>query len=145
MRHNDVNHVFIEELKSFIPKDKDIVTFLEDTLNIGRQSVYRRLRGEIPFAFDEIATVSMRLGISVDEIIGKSQQRGTFIELYLEKDLSKIYSSFADDSLELVRRMGKEDNSSLITITNRLPHAFTLDFDCISRFKYTRPCINNNS
>lgn len=136
MNYSDVGQTFIEELKQYISNDKDLISFLENTLNIGRQSVYRRLRGEIPFTFDEIVAISLALGISVDEIIGKHHQKGTFLELYLEKDLDKIYYSFGLDSLDLVRKMSKSNESGLMTVTNRLPAAFTMDFYYLSRFKY---------
>ena len=136
MDFNDVSNSLIERIKSYFPEDKNVISFLEDTLNLGRQSVYRRLRGEIPFTFNEIITIALYFGISIDEIIGKHHNKGTFLELYLEKDWDKLVYSFALDSLELIRDMSKANESSMISVFNRLPMTLTMDFENISRFKY---------
>ena len=37
---------------------------------MGKEAVYRRLRGEVAFTIDEVALLSKKLGISIDQIIG---------------------------------------------------------------------------
>lgn len=43
-------------------KDRLPPNFLTDTLCIGREAVYRRLRGEVAFTIDEVAQISCKLG-----------------------------------------------------------------------------------
>ena len=136
MDFSGVNRRLIEEINLYLNNEKDVISFLEDSLNIGKQSVYRRLRGEIPFTFNEVITISLNLGISIDGIIGEYNPKGTFLELYLEKNLDKVAQSFAEDSLQLVKEMSNAKESSLTTLSNRLPMAFTMDFEYITRFKY---------
>ena len=36
-----------------------------DTLCIGREAIYRRLRGEVPFTLEEAALISRKLGVVI--------------------------------------------------------------------------------
>ena len=40
----------------------ELITAMKDTLCIGREAVYRRLRGEVAFTIDEVAQISCKLG-----------------------------------------------------------------------------------
>ena len=37
---------------------------------IGKEAIYRRLRGEVPFTLEEAALISRKLGVSLDNVIG---------------------------------------------------------------------------
>jgi hypothetical protein len=52
-----------------IPKEKKIVPYLMDTLKLSKESVYRRLRGEVSFSLEEIAALAGELGFSIDELV----------------------------------------------------------------------------
>ena len=44
-----------------------------DVLDIGKESAYRRLRGEKPFSMEEIYKLSLVLNFSLDEIISNDK------------------------------------------------------------------------
>ncbi|MDR0542681.1 MAG: hypothetical protein LBH19_10815, partial [Dysgonamonadaceae bacterium] len=60
---------FIEILKVTIPERGELYKTLEEILCKEKMSIYRRLKGEVPFTFPEIITISHELNISLDEII----------------------------------------------------------------------------
>ena len=60
----------INEMKDRMPQDQSLASYLINTLCIGKEAAYRRLRGEVAFTLDEIAIISCNLGISIDQIIG---------------------------------------------------------------------------
>ena len=57
-------------MKERIPKGQNLANSLADILYMGKEAVYRRLRGEVAFTIDEVALLSKKLGISIDQIIG---------------------------------------------------------------------------
>ncbi|MDR1653230.1 MAG: hypothetical protein LBS01_06215 [Prevotellaceae bacterium] len=65
----------ISAIQEKIPVHIKPVTYLMDTLDLGRESAYRRLRGEIPFSFEEVALLAQRLEFSVDEIVANKPNK----------------------------------------------------------------------
>ena len=58
----------IEALKEKLPPKTNLANLLMDTLYIGREAIYRRLRGEVPFTLEEAALISRKLGVSLDKL-----------------------------------------------------------------------------
>ena len=52
---------------------------------MGKEAVYRRLRGEVSFTREEVALISRRLGISIDQIIGNHLSDRVTFDLNLFK------------------------------------------------------------
>jgi len=69
MKNNLFQLKLMEEIRKKIPQKNKLVTFLTGLLGIEREAVYRRLRGEVPFSFSEVATICQKLSLSVDEMI----------------------------------------------------------------------------
>ena len=63
MTKNYIVKELINEMKERIPPGQNLANYLTDTLYMGKEAVYRRLRGEVAFTFDEIAVISHNLGI----------------------------------------------------------------------------------
>lgn len=135
-----VNDKLIETIKKYISNDDKIVSRLEDILNIGQQSIYRRLRGEIPFTFEETMKIALNLSFSLDEIIGKYHPKGTFLnmESYLkeEMDFTEVYEDFISKSVDLIHKVGNASDSILITARNKFPPSLLLRFENLTRFKF---------
>ena len=52
-----------------------------DILYLGKEATYRRLRGEVPFTFAEVATISQHMGISLDKIVGADLNDNAIVNL----------------------------------------------------------------
>ena len=48
---------------------------------MGKEAIYRRLRGEVPFTFQEAAVISKELGISLDRIAGVSFSNNAMFDI----------------------------------------------------------------
>ena len=48
---------------------------------MGKEAIYRRLRGEVPFTFQEAAIISKELGISLDRIAGVSFSNNAMFDI----------------------------------------------------------------
>ena len=70
MMTDKLNSGLIESMKEKIPEGANLANLLMDILYIGKEAVYRRLRGEVPFTFTEAAVISQKLGVSLDQLIG---------------------------------------------------------------------------
>lgn len=80
---NYIVNELIAAMKERIPRGINLANYLTDALCMGKEAVYRRLRGEVAFTFDEIAMISCKLGISIDQIIGNHQSNRVTFDLNL--------------------------------------------------------------
>lgn len=55
---NELNTSLIEAVKEKLPLKENLANLLIDTLYIGKEAIYRRLRGEVPFTLEEAALIS---------------------------------------------------------------------------------------
>ena len=68
---NTINESLIATIRSYIQNEKELIPALMSLLNIGKQSVYRRLRNEIPFTLVEASILSIWDFLSMILSIGK--------------------------------------------------------------------------
>ncbi len=59
----------IEQVLRFFPKKADAVAQLSSLLNLGRDAVYRRLRGDTMLTPDELRLLAREFGISLDALV----------------------------------------------------------------------------
>ena len=70
-------------MKDKIPDGVNLANTLMDILYIGKEAVYRRLRGEVPFTLNEASIISKKLGVSLDQIVGISYTNNAMFDLNL--------------------------------------------------------------
>lgn len=75
MAAQSLNELLIQAMESKIPDGTRLANVLIDILFIGKEAVYRRLRGEVPFTLNEAAIIAQELGISLDNTIGTKKQQ----------------------------------------------------------------------
>ena len=92
MKNGIVNEL-ITAMKERIPKGQNLANSLADILYMGKEAVYRRLRGEVAFTIDEVALLSKKLGISIDQYI---QLPTFFPSLFIHLTNTCLSSAFAD-------------------------------------------------
>ncbi|WP_029904967.1 hypothetical protein [Prevotella sp. 10(H)] len=107
-------------------------------LNLGKQSVYRRLRNEIPFTFEEITILSSQIGFSIDEIVGRLNQNNEVAALMKDSKLASLdqYLGSRYKVNQLLERIRKDENSKIIAATNRLPYIYTAAYENLTKMEY---------
>jgi hypothetical protein len=114
---------------------------MQDTLGIGRESVYHRMRGDTSFTVEELAKMSVALNFSVDELLGKvrNDQR-VFFDLTANKqdNLAKMYADMLQQYSSLILQKIKYKNSCLLMAFNVIPSLFLAYFDNLFRYAYYR-------
>jgi hypothetical protein len=69
MNSADLQQVFFANLKNAIPANISMVDEIADILDLGYDSVYRRIRGEKPITIGELKILCDRYQISLDQVL----------------------------------------------------------------------------
>ncbi|MDH6312901.1 hypothetical protein M2137_001686 [Parabacteroides sp. PFB2-10] len=69
MKEVNLNEKLLYLLRTQIPQKKECVAFLADLLRMEKGSIYRRVRGDVPFTLQEAAVIAKEAGISLDQLI----------------------------------------------------------------------------
>lgn len=114
--------IFIEEMKKRLPNGAEMVNVLCEILFKGRESIYRRLRGDVPFTFAEIARISNSLNISLDGILQQSASIVPCSSFYL-RVVDFIHPKEADyadlqDHVDFVDCISQDTESEIAWIAN---------------------------
>lgn len=133
-----LNDIIVLIIRSYIPENVSPVHILTELLNLSKESVYRRLRGQIPFTITEIIEISKHFGFSIEEIINQKY-------FNFEKDIEEDNQSEWQDiditnyqlfsgNVELYKNLHKAKKASSFIVSTRIPVFFTMSFDRITTF-----------
>ncbi len=134
----NIHQNLIATIRSYIPEDKNIGEFLADILRIGKVSVYRRIRGEVPFTLDEVARISSELDFSLDRIIGVKKPKKAIFDLHLlnQSEPSDIYSEALLNYADTLQKMMTSDNFHLRVAINTTSYIFLQNRVELSKFRF---------
>jgi hypothetical protein len=138
MKNEYIHDAFLADVRKKIPQNSKLVNTLVDILFIEKEAVYRRLRREVPFTFQEIAIIAKKLGISLDNIIGvgvnTDKSRPFQLKLTEYLDPNETDYSMINEYIDIFRQTKNEENSETAVISNILPQTLYSGFDYISKF-----------
>ncbi|MDR1516511.1 MAG: hypothetical protein LBS52_00170 [Dysgonamonadaceae bacterium] len=129
--------LLVKRILEGIPSYVKPISYLMDTLDLGRESAYRRLRGEIPFTFEEVSKLSVDLDFSVDEIINEGKTSRTHIDFLLnhpEPDVS--FSQMFRKYIHIVSHVSENEEAEMFASLNRLPLYMISTNDILFKFHY---------
>ncbi|MDL2221816.1 hypothetical protein LJC35_04620 [Parabacteroides sp. OttesenSCG-928-N08] len=135
-----LNNELIGAIKDRILEDRNLATFLMDTLAIGKEASYRRLRGEVPFSFYEAAIIAKALGLSLDQIAGHSVTEAAMFTYNVEHSTNPmayfqlIFKRYSD----IFYYISKDPLATANTATNFVPFTFYFQFPHLSKFMLCR-------
>ncbi|MCD7850549.1 MAG: hypothetical protein LUH63_12945 [Parabacteroides sp.] len=127
---------FIETVKQRVPERGKLTTVIGKILNMEKESVYRRLRGDVPFIFSEIITLARELDISIDSLIPENEEKSRPFQLkmvdyaQLEEEDYKMLEEF----LQGLKKVAFNKNSEVGGALNILPQSFSIGFSKIYKF-----------
>lgn len=136
MRVDKLNADLIRALKLRFSNRKALTCALVSMLHIEKEAVYRRLRREVPFTLAEAATISSKLGISLDYLAGCNSGTGKPFQLALtehENPLTEDFSMLQGLTTLIRRAKGKHEIEAGLA-TNVLPQSVFLNYEYITRF-----------
>ncbi len=83
----NIQELIFESVLEKFEKRSHAVEYLGKILDAGKDSVYRRLRGDTLLTPDEIAIISEKVGISLDQIIFQNSSKVVFSAPTLERSI----------------------------------------------------------
>jgi hypothetical protein len=109
-----------------------------DILGISKESAYRRMRGEIPFSFNEITLLSLDLEFSVDEVIGNNKYNRIFFDLISNSSMKPEESFLAmlQEYYKFTESVCKSENGEMIISINRLNPCLLMKSDALFKLFY---------
>jgi len=132
-----LNKDIVALLQKHYPQTKDLAHYLIDTLDLSKESAYRRIRNEVFFTFEEIAILSLKLEISIDKLIGSNASKA-YLDMplcYAEKP-EDIYKEILLGNIKALKKLHEAQDSMQYSILNRLPYGLITYSEAISKFYY---------
>ncbi|MDH6309605.1 hypothetical protein M2451_001971 [Dysgonomonas sp. PFB1-18] len=134
---NDIFHKnLLNAVRERVPQNKHMAGLLMDILHIGKEAMYRRLRGEVLFSFDEAAAIAMELGLSLDTIIGADDSRNKPFQLKLTEYVNPTPKDYAQMEYYVTAlKVARNDSYTEIgSSANLLPQTLCLNFTYLTKF-----------
>jgi hypothetical protein len=145
-----INCQLIASIKGKITNGESLAKSLETVLGIGKESVYRRLRGEVPFTIEEALRMAEHYGISLDDLspvtVNPQNPRHTLTHLHMVDSFKPIetYYQLLRFTLGFFIEASKDKNLEWYTAANIIPQAFFMDHDNLARFLLYKWMYQNN-
>lgn len=137
MKTEILNNNLLNAVKDRIPQGENLANTLMDVLFIGKEAVYRRLRGEVPFTFLEVATISKQFGVSLDKVVGTSSPDNALFEITQIQYADPMENDYIlfENSLRDLRNVNQDPESEIGSSSNMLPHSFSLKYENLSKVR----------
>lgn len=137
---NPSNKYIEDILREKIRKDDKLVDVIIDTLSIGKESAYRRLRGEVPYTFDDVMKISAKFNISLDSIVGNRRKGAALVNTSIIdiEDPIESYKNYLVTQREIFKELGKRENPKAYLAFNLIPYAFYSSYRVLTRFRLYR-------
>jgi hypothetical protein len=148
MTHNDkIYDALLAQIRSRIPQNAKLVNTLVDILFIEKEAVYRRLRGEVPFTFHEIVTMTKHMGISLDAVIGVESQKSRPLQLKLPDFLNpkKNDMTMIEGQLTTLERITACNDTEMAMLANIIPQNIFPRFDLLTKYVIFKWQYHHNS
>ena len=144
---NELNTGLVNAVKEKLPSKDNLANALMDILYIGKEAIYRRLRGEVPFTLTEAAVISRKLGISLDKMIGVSFRDNAVFDMNTvssEKPFEAYYS-ILEKQVDLFRSVKEDETSEIGTSSNIIPQTLSLKYNMLSKFRLFKWMYQNEN
>jgi len=134
-----LNEKVVSEINRKLPKNTTAVNYLMNLLYLGKESAYRRLKGQIPFTFEEVIAIANDLGFSLDKITGKEKGGRVFFDINtdLTKSFSDLYINSLKSDIKIIKELSSVADLKILSALNRIPLRF-LPFKNLFKFDYLR-------
>jgi len=134
---SDLNKRLVENVLKHIPENKKPVIYLVNTLNISRESAYRRMRGDIPFTVEELITLATKLEFSIDDVYDQEKQNHAFFDYSrMGKGATNFFLIMLKKYNELLEKISYSKKVEIMMAFNMLPPPFYSNFNNLFKFVY---------
>lgn len=113
---------FVSLLKEKNPRG--LVNVLMEIVPLEKEAIYRRLRGEVPFSFVEVATIAAKLSISLDnmsDIVSPYRSKGYHLHIRDYHDLKPVDLNMSREFIKTIHRAAEDPNSEFGIAAHIIP------------------------
>lgn len=139
MKYRYVNERLNTIITERTPKEETTISFIMSLLHLSKESAYRRLRNEIPYTVREVAVLTTKLTISLDELFDAKEEKAP-LRLNLIESASPA-DSYADRLRTVNQLFGTPIQSNpikLLSVSNMLTHGHVFHFPLLNKLRYIR-------
>lgn len=138
MMSKKLNNLFIDMLGNNMPGDVNPAVLIADTLNIGREAAYRRLRGEVLFSFGEAAQLALRLNFSLDRARGTVEAGNIMFQMQFNDFYSTLekYNEILEKDICFFKQIGPESDTVYAVAGSAIPAEYYMRHELMAKFKY---------
>ncbi|MDR3219635.1 MAG: hypothetical protein LBU22_11805 [Dysgonamonadaceae bacterium] len=126
---------FIPEIQDIIPQRGKLAETLAAILEIEKEAVYRRLRGAVPFSFQEITKISLQLGLSLDSIVGSTSSLSKVVNTINFTNLKAEEYKMLDNYIAALRYTETDPDSEIGAVGNTIPASLYVSYEQIYKFQ----------
>lgn len=144
---NELNTTLIEAIRDKLPTKANLANTLMDILYLGREAIYRRLRGEVPFTLAEAAVISRKMGVSLDNIVGVSFSNNAVFDMNVvhHENPFDTYYSIIDKYVQMSQVLKEDPASEMGTSSNIIPQTLSFNHDILSKFRLFKWMYQNDN
>lgn len=136
MKQEIIHDNLLNAIREKVPHEENLASVLGNILCIGKEAIYRRLRGDVPFTLLETALISKEMNISVDSILESVSPKSRPFQLKLTEFFNPLEIDFLmmEGFVDVFRGIDKDSYSECASSTNILPQALYQNYKYLSRF-----------
>ena len=134
------NAALIRAIRETAPSGENLANALMDILCIGKEAVYRRLRGEVTFTFEEAGIIAHHYSLSLDRITG-TVSGGTnqfSLGIPLADNPMAAYTTLLKRYRDFFENVQNDPSAEVSSATNIIPFTFYCGYEYLSRFRLYR-------
>lgn len=137
MKSEVLHDKLIAEIKRKLPHNANMAATLSDILSLGKEAVYRRLRGEVPFSFAEVAQISEKLDVSLNDIVGASVSDGALFRLQDIRFLNPRESDYKqfEACINALKSIEHDPYSELGSSSNTIQQHLLIPHPALDKFR----------
>jgi hypothetical protein len=131
---SSIQSIFLEQIRQNLPKNLSFPDELAEVLNVSRDSVYRRIRGETILSLEEVKKLCTHYKISLDALLSPSGEVISFwkrridpVNFTLEKWLNSILSDLTT--------MEAAEQKEVIYSAKDIPPPYYFKYPGLTQFK----------
>jgi transcriptional regulator with XRE-family HTH domain len=130
----NIQSVFLEQIRQRLPKNLSLADELAEILNVSRDSVYRRMRGETVLSLEEVKKLCLHYKISLDSLLSPSSE----IISFHKRSIDAVHFTFENwlqsllHNLEMINSFPERE---VIYCAKDIPPFFYFKFPGLALFK----------
>lgn len=133
-----------EQLLNFLnarfPKKADLCNLVSDYLRVERESVYRRLRGNVAFTVQELGILSQKMGFSIDSLLyrGANTKNSLVVNMIFPRTMHSIteLNDTLKASANMLDRIATQKGVELGAVACIIPVEFFILYPNLTKFLY---------